>query len=126
MPAMPDVLRVAQPVHDRVRRSAAARTCSRGRLRRSRSLRRAVPDVEDEHVGADEEHDQPLDDVGEVAGELGLDHARLQAVRRAEEERAEEERARGPTPTAVLRPSSATAMPRKPTVDTGMSETPKW
>ena len=31
-----------------------------------------VPDVEDEDVGADEEHDQALDDVREVAGELGL------------------------------------------------------
>ena len=29
-----------------------------------------------------------------------------------------------PVPTAVLRPSSATAMPRKPIDDTGMSETP--
>ena len=54
-----------------------------------------APDVEDEHVGADEEHDQPLDHVGEVAGELRVDHARLQAVRRPEEQRAEEQRARG-------------------------------
>ena len=52
----------------------------------------AVPDVEDQDVGADEQHDQPLDHVREVAGELRLDHVRLQAVRRAEQERAEEQR----------------------------------
>src|SRR4051812_7556586 len=49
-----------------------------------------VPHVEDEHVGADEEHDQPLDHVGEVAGEVGRDHVRREAVRRSEEKCPEE------------------------------------
>ena len=73
-----------------------------------------VPDVEDEDVGADEEHDQALDHVREVAGELGLDHVR--AAGRASSRRGARRRAarRDPMPTAVLRPSSATAMPRKP------------
>ena len=78
-----------------------------------------IPDIENEHVGADEEHDQPLDHVREVAGERGLDHIRLQAVRRSEEERAEEERAARPVPSAVLRPSSATAMPEEADVRHG-------
>ena len=82
-----------------------------------------VPDVQDQHVGPDEEHDQALDDEREIAGQLGLDHVRAEAVRRAVEQPAEEQRAE-PDAGRVLRPSSATAMPRKPTLLIGMSVCP--
>src|SRR5205809_772537 len=51
-----------------------------------------VPDRKDQDVCADEEHDQALDDVGQVARELRVDLPRLKAVRRAEEKGAEQER----------------------------------
>src|SRR5438034_8132471 len=76
--------------------------CSRRQLRcRGRRLPppakqppRRVPDIEDEYVGADEEHDESLDDVREVARQLRLDDgARVEPVRSPEEKPAEEQRA---------------------------------
>src|SRR2546422_10927084 len=91
MPA-PAPAKPAPPLLGGLRR---AYTCKRS-YRRLPHLRPKpaprVPDVEDEHVGADEEHDQPLDHVGEVAREVGRDYVRREAVRRAIQERAEEER----------------------------------
>src|SRR5690349_20699045 len=75
--------------------------CSRRQLRgRGRRLRppaqqppRRVPDIEDEHVSADEEHDESLDDVGEVARQLWLDDgARIEPMGGPEEKTAEEQR----------------------------------
>ena len=45
--------------------------------------------------GADEEDDQPLDHVREVAREIGGDHVGVKPVGRAEEETAEQERTGG-------------------------------
>ena len=59
--------------------AAFAGACG-GRLRPQPLAR--VPDVEDEDVGADEEDDQSLDDVGEVRRQLGLDHVRAETLRR--------------------------------------------
>ena len=54
---------------------------------------RALPDVEDEHVGADEEQDERLDHQRQVAGELRREDRRVEAARRgAVDERAEEQR----------------------------------
>src|SRR2546429_357728 len=55
---------------------------------------RRFPDIEEEYVGADEEHDEPLDDVREVARQLRLDDsARVEPVGSPEEKPAEEQRA---------------------------------
>ena len=76
-----------------------------------------MPGGEDEEVGADEEHDEPLDDEGQVARELGLEDLRIEvALERPGEEGAEEE-SREADADAVFRPSSATAIPRNPIVD---------
>ena len=76
-----------------------------------------VPGVEDQEIGPDEEHDEPLDDEGQVARELRLEDLRVEvALRSAREQGAEEEGCEA-VPTAVFRPSSATAMPRNPMVD---------
>ena len=121
-PSVPKVRARAQP---HPRRAAVPASCGRlsGRAALAAArLRR--PDVEDQHVGADEEHDQALDQVREVARETGsisLDCRPWFVPKSSAPKRS----ALRPTPTAVLRPSSATAMPRKPTAETGMSETPK-
>ena len=72
-------------------RHAAASVGERAQLRRRRAALARVPDVEDQEVGADEEHDEPQDDVRQVPGELGLDHVRAEAVRRPVEQAAEEQ-----------------------------------
>ena len=93
-PSDPDRPRAAA----RRSRGVASASTSRAHARsRPVALRRGASGalfqtVEDEHVGADEEHDEALDHVGQVAGELRVDRARLQAVRRPEEQRAEEQR----------------------------------
>jgi hypothetical protein len=52
-----------------------------------------VPDGEDQQVGADEEHDQALDDLRQVAREVGPENVSVQVPRRrAGEQRAEEQR----------------------------------
>src|SRR5262245_18645889 len=50
-----------------------------------------VPHGQDQHVCPDEEHDEPLDHLGQMAREARVDRARLQAVRRAVEQGAEQE-----------------------------------
>src|SRR5581483_7909425 len=50
-----------------------------------------VPDVEDQDVGADEQHDQSLDHRRQVAGEARIEDVRVQTARRAVQEAAEEE-----------------------------------
>src|SRR5215218_9565731 len=86
---------------DRLEPSSQTRrvACSCGRLRgRGRRLAPAplqlpprAPHREDQHVGPDEEHDEPLDHLRQMPGEARVDRARLQAVRRAAEQGAEEE-----------------------------------
>jgi hypothetical protein len=52
-----------------------------------------VPGVEDQQVGADEQDDEPLDQQGQIARELGLEDRRIQVpLRRSGEQRAEQER----------------------------------
>src|SRR5439155_25418647 len=56
-----------------------------------------APDGEDEDVGADEEDDQPLDDQGQVAREVGVEDRRVELPRRrpygqrAEQQRGEQD-----------------------------------
>ena len=53
----------------------------------------AVPEVEDQDVGPDEQQHQRLDHLGEVAGEARVEDVRVEAARRgAVEERAEQQR----------------------------------
>ena len=74
-----------------------------------------------EHGRADEQDDEALDDRGEVRRQLRVEHRRIQvAHRRAVDQRGEQQRGGG-VPSAVLRPSSATAMPRNPIVEPSMS-----
>src|ERR671924_379799 len=57
-------------------------------------LQPGTPEVDDQEVGADEEHDEPLDDQRQVPGELRLEDGRIEVPRRgAVQERAEEQRA---------------------------------
>ena len=70
-----------------------SRRCLGGRGRASARASADVPDGEDQHVGADEEHDRRLDHQRQVAGELGREDLGVEAARRRPvEERAEQER----------------------------------
>src|SRR5215210_2016226 len=81
------------------RAPGARRRCSRGRrLGRWWSsgslppeLPAHAPEIEDQHVRADEEDNETLDHLGQVSGEARVDRPRLEAVRRPVEQPAEEE-----------------------------------
>ena len=98
-------------------RPAPARASSTGGAARF-SFLRAFQTERIRQVGADEEHDEALDDQRQVARQLGLEDRRVEvALRRPGRAARRRAAPRGPTPIAVLRPSRATAMPRKPIVD---------
>ena len=101
---------------------APPRACRRRRPEpRPAQPPRAGDQPDHQHVGADEEHDEALDDDRQVPGQLGGEDRRVEvALRRPAHQRAEQQRGRGASPIAVLRPSSATAMPRKPTPRNGV------
>ena len=77
---------------------------------------------EHDHVGADEEDDETLDQQRQVRGELGLEDLRVEVPRRRARRASPPKRsAASATPIAVLRPSSATAMPTNAIVAPWMS-----
>ena len=81
----------------------------------------AQQEQDHDEVGADEEHDEPLDDERQVRRELGLEDLRVEVARRRARCSAPKRSAARPMPTAVFRPRSATAMPRNPIVEPWMS-----
>src|ERR671925_1966389 len=69
-------------------RSYLSRLSSRER----QSLTR-LPDGEDEQLRSDEDHDEPLDELRQVASELGREDVRTEIARRGSDpERSEEQR----------------------------------
>ena len=77
--------------------------------------------AEHEHVRADDEHDEALDDPGQVRRQLGLEDRGSRLRCEVPLRSAPNSSAAATVPIAVLRPSSATAMPRKPSCVTSMS-----
>ena len=104
----------------RAGRSATACSCRHRIGAAARAARRnlpaQLPQVDDEDVGADEQHHEALDDAASgSAASAGSKTSGSRLRTDVPVSSAPNSSAENSVPTAVLRPSRATAMPRKPT-----------